>query len=149
LFYFFIINYDIKDTSKIYNYKEILYIKLKAFYKYNKAFGRQYIKLTSRLGKITQQNIYFNDKHINFYKIPIKNETHYNEMVVVGNASVINTVVNYNIINSHESSSEEEEEEEQEEEEQEEEEQEEEEQEEDEFSMPSSSVDEADTDSIS
>ena len=95
LFYFFIINYDIKDTSKIYNYKKLLYIKLTKFYKYNNAFGRQYIKIINRFGK---QETLFNDKHISFYKIPIKKETPYNELIVVGISPVINILANMHIL---------------------------------------------------
>ena len=48
LFYYYIINYDLKNTSKFYNYEQILYIKLKKFYEYNKEFGRQYVLLSTR-----------------------------------------------------------------------------------------------------
>ena len=94
LFYFFIINYDIKDTSKINNYKQLLYIKLTKFYKYNKAFGRQYIKIITHLDKIIKQETLFNDNHISFYKISIKKETPYNGLVVVGISPVINILAN-------------------------------------------------------
>jgi hypothetical protein len=94
LFYFFIINYDIKDTSKIYKYKQLLYIKLTKFYKYNKAFGRQYIKIITHLGKIIKQYTLFNDDHISFYKISIEKETLYNGLVVVGISPVINILAN-------------------------------------------------------
>ena len=43
LYYYYIINYDIQGTQKISEYKRTLYIKLKKFYKYNKAFGRKII----------------------------------------------------------------------------------------------------------
>ena len=94
LFYFFIINYDIKDTSKIYKYKQLLYIKLTKFYKYNKAFGRQYIKIITHLGKIIKQYTLFNDDHISFYKISIEKVTLYNGLVVVGISPVINILEN-------------------------------------------------------
>lgn len=93
LFYFFIINYDIKNTSKIYKYKQILYTKLKKFYEYNKAFGRQYIKLTTRFHKIISKEFKFNTGHISFYKIPIKNEDIYNELFIFGNSARINISV--------------------------------------------------------
>ena len=102
LFYFFIINYDIKDTSKINNYKQLLYIKLTKFYKYNKAFGRQYIKIITHLDKIIKQETLFNDEHISFYKISIKKETPYNELVVVGISPVINILANMPIFNDGE-----------------------------------------------
>ena len=93
LFYFFIINYDIKNTSKIYKYKQILYTKLKKFYEYNKSFGRQYIKLTTRFHKIIKKEFKFNTDHISFYKIPIKNEHIYNELFIFGNSATINISV--------------------------------------------------------
>ena len=46
LYYYYIINYDIKGTHKISKYRKILYLKLKQFYEYNKTFGRKIIKLT-------------------------------------------------------------------------------------------------------
>jgi predicted metallopeptidase len=46
LYYYYIVNYDIQGTHKINKYKTILYLKLKKFYQYNKAFGRRIIKLT-------------------------------------------------------------------------------------------------------
>lgn len=41
LYYYYIYNYDIKGSSKIYKYKSILNIKLKKFYQYNKSFGKK------------------------------------------------------------------------------------------------------------
>jgi len=100
LFYFYIINYDLKNTSKFYNYKQILYIKLKKFYEYNKAFGRQYIKLTKPFGKIIKKEHKFNTEHISFYKIPITNETNRNELIILGNISTINILINNSIFNA-------------------------------------------------
>ena len=45
LYYYYIVNYDIQGTHKINKFKTILYLKLKKFYQYNKAFGRRIIKL--------------------------------------------------------------------------------------------------------
>lgn len=45
LYYYFITLYDIKGTHKISKYKQILYFKLKKFYKYNKSFGRKMIQI--------------------------------------------------------------------------------------------------------
>ena len=101
LYYYFIINYDIKDTVKINNYKQILYIKLTNFYKYNKAFGRQYIKITTCLCKIIKKEILYNDKHITFYNIPIKKENSYNELMVVGITSTINILTNIPVLNNN------------------------------------------------
>ena len=53
------------------NYKYILNIKFKKFYEYNKAFGRQYIKLI-HLNKNIKKEYNFNTKHINFYKIKVQ-----------------------------------------------------------------------------
>ena len=76
LFYFFTINYDIKYTSKINIYRNILNIKLKKFYEYNKAFGRKYITCETRFGKVIKKHYQFNTKHISFYKIDTnKNKT--------------------------------------------------------------------------
>jgi hypothetical protein len=72
LFYYYIIHYDIKGTNKVYNYKEILYIKLKKFYQYNKAFGRQYIHITKDDDKIIKKEYQFNTNHLNFYNICIE-----------------------------------------------------------------------------
>lgn len=69
LFYFFIINYYIENTTKIEKFEKILNIKLKHFYEYNKSFGRRYVKLTTHLGKIIKQEYHFNMNHINFNKI--------------------------------------------------------------------------------
>jgi hypothetical protein len=105
LFYYYIINYDIKNTSKFYNYKQVLYIKLKKFYEYNKAFGRQYIKLTRHFGKIIKKEHKFNTEHISFYKIPITNETNRNELIILGSSSTINILINNSIFNADDDSS--------------------------------------------
>lgn len=72
LFYYFIINYDIKGTNKIYNYKQILFTKLKLFYQYNKSFGRRYIEITKHFDKIIKTEYKFNSNHIGFYEINTK-----------------------------------------------------------------------------
>jgi len=41
LYCYYIINYDIRGTQRVSIYKNMLYQKLKGFYKYNKAFGRK------------------------------------------------------------------------------------------------------------
>ena len=74
LFYYYIVNYDIKKTNKIINYSYILAIKLKKFYIYNPAFGRQYIHTTTSVNKIIKQEYRFNTKHINFYNINLDDE---------------------------------------------------------------------------
>ena len=45
LYYYCIINYDIRGMHKISKYRKILYLKMKKFYEYNKSFGRRYIEL--------------------------------------------------------------------------------------------------------
>jgi hypothetical protein len=71
LFYYYVINYNIKGTEKIYKYKLMLNIKLKKFYDYNHLFGRK-ICVASRKNKINQPaTSYFNSNHINFHNIPI------------------------------------------------------------------------------
>jgi len=45
LYYYYIVNYDIRGTHKLSKYKRILHYKLKKFYEYNKAFGRQIIEI--------------------------------------------------------------------------------------------------------
>jgi hypothetical protein len=104
LFYFYIINYDLKNTSKFYNYKQILYIKLKKFYEHNKAFGRQYIKLTKHFGRIIKKEKKFNTEYISFCKIPITNETSHNEVIIFRNSSTINILINNSIFNANDDS---------------------------------------------
>jgi hypothetical protein len=80
LYYFYIINYDIQGTQKIDNYKRVLYIKLKKFYEYNKAFGRKMYnstiqnKLLRRLNLPIIPQTYFSTKHISFHNINITND---------------------------------------------------------------------------
>jgi predicted metallopeptidase len=45
LYLYYIVNYDIRGTHKLSKYKRILHYKLKQFYEYNKAFGRQIIEI--------------------------------------------------------------------------------------------------------
>jgi hypothetical protein len=45
LYYYFIVNYDIRGIHKISKYRKVLYLKMKKFYEYNKSFGRRYIEL--------------------------------------------------------------------------------------------------------
>jgi len=78
LYYFYIINYDIQGTQRIDSYKEILYIKLKKFYEYNKAFGRKMCnstiknKLLKRLNLPLIPQTYFSTEHISFHNIIIQ-----------------------------------------------------------------------------
>ena len=72
LFYYYIIHYDLKGTNKVYNYKQILYIKLQKFYQYNKAFGRRYIHITNHFNKIIKKEYKFNTEHLNFYNIYVE-----------------------------------------------------------------------------
>jgi hypothetical protein len=70
LYYYYIFNYDIKGTSKIYNYKLILNKKLKRFYYYNKLFGRKTISVNKDFNNKSKTILSFNTNHIGFYKIP-------------------------------------------------------------------------------
>jgi hypothetical protein len=66
LFYFYIINY-LEKTTKYYNAKYILQIKLKEFYEYNKLFGRKMFKLTNYNKTIKIKEVFINTNHISFY----------------------------------------------------------------------------------
>jgi len=110
LFYYYIINYDIKGTYKIYNYKKNLYQKLKKFYQYNKAFGRKYIKLIKNAkNRVIKKEYVFNTDHISFYKIPVSSNIA-DELVVIGTNGyiIMNAIINQNDENSSQDSSEEE-----------------------------------------
>jgi hypothetical protein len=72
LFYYYIINYSIKGTEKIYKYKTHLHKKLKQFYEHNKLFGRKLCVKTIKKNKSTFSST-FNTDHINFYNIVINN----------------------------------------------------------------------------
>lgn len=101
LFYYYIYNYDIKGTSKIYNYKQILHFKLKKFYEFNKSFGRKIIKITRILKKPVKKEYTFNTKHISFHKITINtlSSVHSDELLVNGINTTINLLINNNIFN--------------------------------------------------
>lgn len=72
LYYYFIYNYDIQGTNKVYNSEIILYNKLKKLYEYNKLFGRRFVKLTTNNNnRIVKKNIEFNSQHIPFHKIGV------------------------------------------------------------------------------
>ena len=94
LFNYFICNYDITGTSKIQNYKQILFYKLKYFYNYNKAFGRRHIKIVRLFKNSTKREYTFNTKHICFYKIPITNN-----VTTVTVVYTVNDIVNSYIDN--------------------------------------------------
>lgn len=72
LFYYYIINYSIKGTEKIYKYKKHLHKKLKQFYEHNKLFGRRACVKSIKKNK-TIFTFNFNTDHINFYNIVINN----------------------------------------------------------------------------
>lgn len=72
LFHYYIIHYYIKNTSKIYNSKRLLDIKLKKFYEYNPLFGRETIKITKdKNNKIVNREYIINQNHISFYNIDV------------------------------------------------------------------------------
>jgi DNA-binding Lrp family transcriptional regulator len=95
---YYIYNYDIKGTSKIYNYKRILHIKLKAFYEYNKTFGRRIIKITRLLNKTVKKEYIYNSENIPFHKIYFKNNAIYDN-TVIRVETTINALFNNNIFN--------------------------------------------------
>jgi hypothetical protein len=74
LYYYFIVNYDIQGTYRTSEFKRILYIKLKKFYKYNTTFGRKILhskpKLFNNLTK-KWQPFSFITHHISFHNIKI------------------------------------------------------------------------------
>jgi hypothetical protein len=91
LYYYYIINYDIKGTNKIQQYKIILNKKLKKFYEYNKAFGRKYIKLiTNSKKRVLNHEYHFNTNHIAFNDINISDG-----LAIVGTAVQFNTPLQY------------------------------------------------------
>ena len=91
LYYYYIINYGIKGTNKIQQYKIILNKKLKKFYEYNKAFGRKYIKLiTNSKKRVIKHEYHFNSKHISFHDINISNG-----LAIIGIAVNLNTPLQY------------------------------------------------------
>jgi len=99
LFYYYICNYDIKGTMKIYNYKLILHTKLKSFYQYNKTFGRRLIKITKIFNKPVKREYIYNSDHISFYKIPINNNYIYPYEPVGRVATAINVLISNNMFN--------------------------------------------------
>jgi hypothetical protein len=92
LYYYYTINYDIKGTNKISNFKIILNKKLKKFYEYNKAFGRKFIKLIMNSEKrVIKKEYLFNTKHLPFNKINISDG-----LVVLGIAvPILNSPLQY------------------------------------------------------
>jgi len=75
LYYYYIVNYYIHGTNKIYEYNKLLNYKLRKFYEYNKLFGRKFYKLTyinnsTKTRKIVKQKL-FNDKHLSFNSIKL------------------------------------------------------------------------------
>ena len=99
LFYYYICNYDIKGTMKIYNYKLILHTKLKSFYQYNKTFGRRFIKITRMFNKPLKREYEYNSDHISFYKIPINNNYIYPYEPVARVATTINVLISNTMFN--------------------------------------------------
>jgi hypothetical protein len=104
LFYYYISIFDIKGTSKVYVYKQILNIKLKYFYQYNKAFGRKYIKLSKNNNKVINKEYIFNTEHLSFYKLPFDYTpefTSYNINMLFRRNVTVNNNVTYNLFNNY------------------------------------------------
>uniref|UniRef100_A0A6C0KRQ5 Uncharacterized protein n=1 Tax=viral metagenome TaxID=1070528 RepID=A0A6C0KRQ5_9ZZZZ len=102
LYYYYIYNYGIKGSSKIYKYKLILFEKLKNFYEYNKAFGRKCIQLSRDRNLKLIKKTSFNSDHINFYKIHIKcMDSLEEEFLFFNNNSQLNRFFNDRIFMNH------------------------------------------------
>lgn len=96
LFYYYISNYYINDTLKVYNSSNLLYNKLRKFYEYNPSFGRQTIKLTRKYNRIIKREYVFNTKHITFYNISDNISIQNNNRVFFTNRQIIDTLININ-----------------------------------------------------
>ena len=76
LFYYYIINYNIKGIEKNTKCKTELYNKLNYFNEYNKLFGRKICNANKINLFKSDFSIDFNTKHINFYDIPNTRQIH-------------------------------------------------------------------------
>ena len=99
LFQDFIANYYIKGTSKVYNAKHILHIKLREFYEFNPAFGREIIKLTRKHNKIIKREYIFNTNHKSFYDITVSSTNQNNEFIFLTTNETPNIIINTTIFN--------------------------------------------------
>lgn len=99
LFHDYISNYYIKSTSKTYNSRHLLHIKLKKFYQFNPAFGRKTIKLISKNKKTIKKEYILNTKHISFYDICVTPIVNTNELFFLTTNSTINILINNAIFN--------------------------------------------------
>ena len=100
LYYYYIINYDISGTNKIYTYQDMLNTKLKQFYRYNKAFGQKYSHITAYFGKIVKTEYKFNTDHINFYGVTTPKQHEQKNYNIFINPNTISNTINYNTITS-------------------------------------------------
>lgn len=99
LFYYYIIKFDIKGTNKIYNYNNLLYIKLQKFYNYNKSFGRRYIQLTKQNNTVVKKEYKFNTNHISFYGITSNtNIINHKQLLNTNTNTILYTNINTNTI---------------------------------------------------
>jgi hypothetical protein len=65
LYYYYIVNYDIRGMHKLVQWKSILHHKLRKFYEYNKAFGRRIIELKPQpINFINYANVNYNLLHL-------------------------------------------------------------------------------------
>lgn len=97
LFHDYIDNFYIKDTSKVYNSRQLLYVKLKNFYKFNPCFGRKILKFVKKNTKIIKKEYILNTKHISFNDIPFSNN---DNITMTQQSYSINSVV-YFLNNTH------------------------------------------------
>ena len=98
LYYDYIASYYIKGTTQIYYSKNLLYIKLKKFYEFNPAFGRENIKIIKKERIIGQEYI-FNTRHISFYDINIDTPTQTNNIFNPINILINMPIIDNSIIN--------------------------------------------------
>jgi hypothetical protein len=100
LYYYYIVNYDTKDTIKNQIYNSTLFNKLKKFYEYNRLFGRRYIKITTNKNKnkrIVKKDIKFNSDHIGFHKIIVHIQNKFYDTEYIFNPPTpINVFINNN-----------------------------------------------------
>lgn len=89
LFIDYINNYYIRGDIKVYIAKHMLDNKLRDFYKFNKHFGKQMIKLIKK-NNIFVRHLCINSKHISFYGIPIYSYIIDNKQVFDNNDEIKN-----------------------------------------------------------
>jgi hypothetical protein len=100
LFHDYIANYYLEGTPKAFKSRKLLNFKLRKFYEFNPAFGREIIKLIKKNNKVIKQEFVINSKHISFYDIIVSSRIETNEIVFLTNNSTINILINNTIFNA-------------------------------------------------